>query len=249
MGRSWVVWLCAVWLVGCGAEDDRATLRVFAASSLTEAFVEAEAAFEQRHPDVDVVLSTAGSQTLRLQIEQGARADVFASANGQHMEALVGGGHALEDRVFARSDLVIVVPEANPTGLRDFGDLARAERLVIGAPEVPIGRYTRRLFSGLDGPTRERIEARVVSREPSVRLVLAKVEIGAADAAVVYRSDVAAGRAVGVIEIPEAKGVEATYHTAVLTRAPEPVWARRWVSFITSAQGRALLEGHGFEAE
>ena len=232
MGRSWVVWLCAVWLVGCGAEDDRATLRVFAASSLTEAFVEAEAAFEQRHPDVDVVLSTAGSQTLRLQIEQGARADVFASANGQHMEALV-----------------IVVPEANPTGLRDFGDLARAERLVIGAPEVPIGRYTRRLFSGLDGPTRERIEARVVSREPSVRLVLAKVEIGAADAAVVYRSDVAAGRAVGVIEIPEAKGVEATYHTAVLTRAPEPVWARRWVSFITSAQGRALLEGHGFEAE
>lgn len=254
MGRALLALLCA--LVGCrgAASEDpaRVTLHVFAASSLTEAFGELERSFEAAHPTVDLRLTFAGSQVLRLQLEQGAAADVFASANPEHLQALRAGGLVEPPVDFATNELVVVTPLDDPAGVRAFADLPRARRLVIGAEAVPVGRYTRQLLDGaaptLGADFVAAVRARVVSVENNVRLVRAKVELGEADAAIVYRTDAAATDRVRVVEIPEALNVRARYPIAVTTRAAAPEAAARFVAFVRGPAGRAALERHGFRA-
>lgn len=228
------------------------TLSVLAAASLTEVLAELEAELEAAEPGLDVVVSTGGSQALRVQIEQGAPADAFASANAEHVDALVAAGLVRESLPFARGELVLVVPPANPAGLASLDDLPKASRIVLGAPEVPVGQYARALLDLADARYgdgfRARVEAHVVSLEPNVRQVLAKVELGEADAAIVYRSDVVASRAVEVIEIPAELDVSARYHVGVTTGAAEPELAQRLVERLRSPAGRAVLERHGFRA-
>jgi len=228
------------------------SLTVLAASSLTEAFAELEADMEKAEPGVDVLVSTGGSQALRVQIEQGAPADVFASANAEHIDALVEAGLVKQSLPFAEGELVIVVPPANPAGLASLEDLPKAARIVLGAPEVPVGQYARKLLDLADtrygAGFRGRVEEHVVSLEPNVRQVLAKVELGEADAAIVYRSDVVASRNVKVIEIPAELAVPAKYYVGVLVGAGQPELAQRFVDRLRSADGRAVLERHGFRA-
>ncbi|MEX1362502.1 MAG: molybdate ABC transporter substrate-binding protein [Nannocystaceae bacterium] len=242
-----------------GGSDPATTVTVLAASSLVDAFAELRIAFEGTNPGVDVVVSTAGSQALRLQIVQGAPADVFASANPAHMDALRREGLVRDVVTFAKGTLVLVVPRGNPAGLRSLADLPRARRVVMGTEEVPIGAYTRTVLEraeSLYGPGfRSQVEARVVSLEPNVRLVLAKVELGEADAAIVYRSDtIGAGaggregpREVEVIELPDL-GVTPRYHVGVLTAAAAPALADRFVAHLRSELGRTVLTRHGFGA-
>jgi molybdate transport system substrate-binding protein len=228
------------------------SLAVLAASSLTEAFAELEAELEKAEPGVDVVVSTGGSQALRVQIEHGAPADVFASANAEHIDALVKAGLVKESLPFAEGELVLVVPPANPAGLASLEDLPDATRIVLGAPEVPVGQYALALLeragTRYGAGFRGRVEEHVVSLEPNVRQVLAKVELGEADAAIVYRSDVVASRDVKVIEIPAELAVPARYHVGVLVGAGQPELAQRFVDRLRSADGRAVLERHGFRA-
>lgn len=252
LGRRWIAIL--PWLVfGCadpGSDAAPRVLAVFAASSLTDAFAQLETEFERANPGVDVTVSTAGSQALRVQIEHGAPADVFASANAAHMQALVSSGLVGNEERFAEGELVIVVPPGNPAGITSLEDLPRAERIVLGAAEVPVGAYARAMLDQAAlryGPDfRARVEAHVVSLEPNVRLVLAKVELGEADAAVVYRSDATASRAATLIELPAEVSVRAQYHVGVLTAAAEPALARRFVAHLHAAAGRATLSRHGF---
>jgi molybdate transport system substrate-binding protein len=237
---------------GCQADGpDRQPLRVFAASSLTDAFREMAGAFEGAHPDTDVVLVFAGSQVLRLQIEQGAPADVFASANAQHMQALVQDGLVSGQRVLARNELVVIVPPANPAGIESFADLVRAERIVIGTPNVPVGVYARealrRAGSGGGGAFEEEVLDRVVSEESNVRLVRAKVELGEADAAIVYRTDAVHGR-VQTVQLPPGVNVRARYLIGTVQSAGNAAAAERWAEFAASPQGRRILSRHGFLA-
>jgi molybdate transport system substrate-binding protein len=238
---------------GCSAGTGKDTLLVFAASSLTEAFGELERTFEQDHPEVDVVLNLAGSQTLRVQIEQGATADVFASANAAHMDALASAGHVREHRAFAASELVLVVPTSNPAQVHSFHDLPRAKRIVVGAPEVPVGSYTRTILEQagerIGADFRARVEQHIVSREANVRLVLAKVELGEADAAVVYRTDAAAWRRVKIVDIPGDLAQRADYHIGLTARAQRPELARAWLELVLSPTGQDVLAGHGFAVE
>lgn len=233
-------------VVGCRDEGPpRAEVAVFAASSLTESFQAIEAAFEAAHPGVDVRLTFAGSQVLRLQIEQGAGADVFASADARHMSALGDAGHVAESHVFARNGLVVITPlEGSP--VRTFADLPRAERLVIGAEAVPVGRYTRRMLAQagatLGADFAGRVRARVASEETNVRIVRAKVELGEADAAIVYRTD--ASPRVRVVPVPEAIDAPAAYHIAALAGADDA--ARAFVAFVRAPEGRAILAARGF---
>lgn len=240
------------WLVAAcgGPSSSRTVLTVMAASSLTDVFAELETTLEATLPGVDVVVSTAGSQALRVQIEQGAPADVFASANAAHMDALVEAEHVRAPRAIATGELVLVVPVDNPAGLRSLEDLPRARRVVLGTPEVPVGSYARELLRraaeryGAD--FRERVEAQVVSLEPNVRLVLAKVELGEADAALVYRSDTGS-RAVEIIELPEL-GVRPRYHAGIVSAAAQPALAEAFLALLQAPEGRAILERHGFGA-
>ncbi len=244
---------CLLGSLGCrgGASASKQELVVFAASSLREAFTAIREQFLREHPDVQVTFNFAGSQELRAQIEHGARADVFAAADREHLQTLVRAGRAEPPRIFAQNEPVMVVAAHQADVLREFPDLARAERLVVGAAGVPIGRYTGRVLERAAqklGPAwRARVEARVVSRELNVRQVLAKVSLGEADAGIIYRSDVrTAPRPVRTIEIPDAFNETAEYPLAVLTSAPSPELARAWVLFVLSEAGQRTLHRFGF---
>jgi molybdate transport system substrate-binding protein len=242
-------------LVACGGESalDSRQLNVYAASSLTDAFTELEGIFERAHPGVDVAITFAGSQVLRLQIEQGAPADVFASANVEHMAALVDSGLVDESRVFAHNDLVVIVPPDNPAGIEELGDLTHAQRLVLGTANVPVGQYAREILRRAAPIYEEGFEAivmsRVVSEESNVRLARAKVELGEADASIVYRTDAGSSDRVRIVEIPRELNVIADYPIGVVNATRARDSADAWVELVGSPEGRAVLERHGFIVE
>lgn len=248
---------CAVAASACGPADSARTgLQIYAASSLTEAFTEIESAFELVHPDTDVRLTFAGSQTLRIQIQEGAPADVFASADPGHVQALEAAGLVNGGQVFARNELVVIVPPDNPAGIESFADLPRAQRIVLGTENVPIGRYARLALAraGAEGggpggypPSfADDVLARVVSEEANVRLVRAKVELGEADAAIVYRTDALASAGVRMVEIPATANVGANYLIALVTDAGNRDAGTDWIAFVLSDEGRGILARHGF---
>jgi len=244
--------LPAVVVAGCsGVEGTR--LSIYAASSLTEAFEELSVLFARTHPAASLSTTTAGSQVLRTQIEQGAPADVFASANPEHMEALVAAGLASDARVFAYNELVIVVPLDNPAGIDSFEDLPNARRLVLGTPNVPVGRYARQALAAADSLVRpgfvEAVLDGLVSEESNVRLARSKVELGEADAAIVYRTDAASSDRVRTVAIPPEVNVRAEYLIGALERADRSPLAEAWIELVLSAEGRAVLERHGFDIE
>jgi molybdate transport system substrate-binding protein len=237
--------------LGCersGPSREPTRLVVFAASSLTEAFEDLATVYVQMFGEPEPILAFAGSQILRLQIEQGARAHVFASANAAHMQSLAATGRIARPRVFAYNELVVIVPRSNPASIDQFSDLSRARRIVIGTPDVPVGAYTREMLVRAEeaygaGLVSE-LRSNIVSEESNARLVRAKVELGEADAAVVYRTDLSPR--VRVIELPAELSVRAAYHAALVGEPPYPEAATRWISLLESARGRAILREHGF---
>jgi molybdate transport system substrate-binding protein len=224
---------------------------VFAAASLREVFQSVAQSFEKQYPKVKVRFNFAGSQDLRVQIEQGAKVDVFASADWKHMKFLVSKMMVVEPAVFARNLPVVVVPKNNPAKLRSFADLPKATHLVVGATEVPIGAYTDEIFvasAKLYGEAfHQKILARIRSRELNVRQVLTKVVLGEADAGIVYKTDAqTVADRVQTMEIPAAINVVAEYPIAALKAAPEPELARAFVKLVLSKQGQAILADAGF---
>lgn len=245
-------WLVAVlgFVLACPQEQaEPRGLVVFAAASLTDAFGALERSFEARHPELDVQLVFAGSQALRVQIEHGARADVFASASEDAMEPLVTAGLIERASVFATNTLVVAVPRDNPAGIHTLADLPRAHRIVLGAEDVPVGAYARQMLVRAEttlGPTfADRVLEHVVSNEANVRLVLGKVELGEADAAIVYASDVV-GRGVVSVGIDPEANVLAVYPIGVLSAASEPGGARLWIEHVTDATSTDTLARFGF---
>jgi molybdate transport system substrate-binding protein len=231
-------------------QSARHELHVYAASSLTDVFQDLEKVFEDRYPDINLLVSFAGSQVLRLQIEQGATADVFASANRNHMKALMGADRLEESWVFARNELALIVPKDNPAKIDTFTDLPRAARLVIGTQNVPVGEYTRvalrRVADEFGNDFDSVVLGRVVSQESNVRLVRAKVEFGEADAAIVYRTDSISSKSVRSIPIPPRCNVRIDYTIGLLRGTPNRSQALKWISFVSSDTGRDVLASHGF---
>ena len=231
------------------------TLHVLAAASLADAFGELARGFEKAHAGTTVQLNLAGSQQLATQMQQGAAADVFASADQRWMDyarehELVSG----EARLFARNLLVVVVPRTNPARIGKLEDLSRRGiKLVIGAEAVPVGAYSRQMIAnlgrqpGFGGDYARRVLANVVSEEENVKSVLGKVQLGEADAGIVYRSDVtpALSRYVRRFEIPEAANVIARYPIAVVAHAPQAELAQAFVDQVLSPAGQQVLERHG----
>ncbi len=249
--------LIAAASLACSRASERATppserdVTVFAAASLRESFGLLAKKLEQARPGTHVVLSFAGSQTLRAQIEQGAPADVFASADQRHMQALVAEQEVEEPRSFAKNELVVVVSRAKAGSLRELRSLPEAERIVLGGSEVPVGTYTARVLDAaareLGADFRSRVEARVVSREPDVRQVLAKVSLGEADAGIVYRTDALTAKdKVRIVSIPSAYNVVAEYPVAVTKSGPSPELGRAFVELLLSPEGQRVLAENGF---
>ena len=224
-------------------------LNVFAAASLTESFGEIATTFEASHPGVDVTLNFAGSNTLRAQIDQGAQADVFASANAKEMDALVTSGLVADGapQTFLTNRLVVITPMENPAGVSTFDDLTRPGlKLVLAAEDVPVGRYARQMLDNAGADFKAQVLANVVSNEADVKQVLAKVQLGEADAGIVYASDAVAAPELSVIEIPSEWNVLAKYPIAVLKDAPQPKLADEFVAFVLSPDGQSILQKWGF---
>ena len=226
-------------------------MTIFAAASLREVCEALDARLEAAHPGVRVRLNLAGSQELRLQIEQGARADLFASADAKTMTALADEQLVAPARAFAHNEPVVVVGAGSVPKLTAFVDLPDVGRLVIGTPEVPIGQYTVQILARANrrfGPTfRDHVLAKVVSRELNVRQVLAKVTLGEADAGIVYRTDArTAGDKVTLVSIPPDVNVTADYLVAIVAGAPAPELAQAWLALLLGPEGSERLRAAGF---
>jgi molybdate transport system substrate-binding protein len=210
-------------------------LTVFAAASLTDAFGQVETDLEAAHPGLTITYNFAGSQALVTQLQEGAKADVFASANNAQMKAAIDNGSISgEPEPFVRNRLAVVVPADNPAGIDSPADLGQdGLKLVLAQAEVPVGKYARESLCkmGQDSATFgddfvNSVAANIVSEEEDVRDVLAKVELGEADAGIVYVSDANAGKdQVKLIEIPSGVNVIATYPIADVTGGNEELGA------------------------
>ncbi|WP_052851605.1 molybdate ABC transporter substrate-binding protein [Streptomyces avicenniae] len=218
-------------------------LTVLAAASLTDVFEDAAEVYEAANDGVTLTFSFAGSQELAAQVQEGVPADVLVTADTTTMD---GVADLTEDpSVIARNALTLVTPPDDPGGVDDLTDLADSDlRLVLAAPEVPAGRYGREILDALG------IDAQPDSEEPNVRAVLSKVELGEADAGLVYVTDAtAAGEdAVRTVPIPEEDNVLAAYPAAALTESENAEAAADFVEWLLSDEAQAVLADAGFLA-
>lgn len=241
-----------------GQASGTGTITVFAAASLTDAFQELGRILEHGPSGTTVRLSFAGSQQLALQLESGAGADVFASADQRWMT--YAQNHGLIDgtpAIFARNRLVVIVPRTNPGRIRALPDLARKGlKVVLAAEAVPAGRYSREALHkmaaapGYGAGFDTRVLGNVVSQEDNVKAVVAKVQLGEADGGIVYRSDLTAAvrRYVHAIDIPDDYNVIAGYPIAVVTGGSNPAGARSFLALVLSEEGQRVLRRHGLIA-
>ena len=229
-------------------------MTVFAASSLQDAFEELAERAEERGLG-GVTYNFGGSQMLAGQLGQGARPDVFASADLTHMlEALYSG--AVESgtrRVLATNRLVVIVP-AGSQKVNTLRELAMpGTKVVLADPSVPAGSYSLQVLRDLSyapefgSDFRERVLANVVSQENNVRQVLAKVQLGEADAGIVYTTDaLSAGESVRTLEIEDRYNVIARYYIAPVKDRPNPQGAALFIDFVLSEEGQQTLAKYGF---
>jgi molybdate transport system substrate-binding protein len=241
----------ALWLKPNPEQGD---LIIFAAASLKEPFTELGQLFEKQtrcHP----VLNLGGTNQLRVQIEEGAAGDLFASASVPEMEKAKKAGTVAEPSIFARNRLILVAPQANTAKLKDLLDLARpGVKLVTAHPDVPIGTYTRNLLKRLAAEPKfgsaytETVEKNIRSLETNVKQVLAKVLLGEADAGFIYQSDVLPTMTGQLVEIPipPALNVPAEYPIARLKNAVHPRQAQQFLDLLLSPEGQAIMKKWNF---
>lgn len=230
-----------------------ANLTVFAAASLTDAFTEVGKAFDAVSGN-KTTFSFAGSQALRTQLENGAKADMYASANDAQYTPLVTKNIVAAGQAFVRNKLTLIAPKNNPA-LQTLNDLTKPGlKLVIADKTVPVGDYTRRMLTAIDkaGTYGKDFSARtlknVVSEETNVRQVALKVQLGEADAAVVYSTDVTPTLKplVRVIALPTRFNQNASYPIGVVKGSASPDAAAAFVAYVQSAPGQAILKKWGF---
>jgi molybdate transport system substrate-binding protein len=237
------------------ASNGPITLTVFAASSLTDAFTEIGSAFSADQPNVKVTFNFAGSQQLRTQLEQGATANVFASANTKEMNTAIASGLIVSgtQQTFLHNRLIVILPKNNPANIQSLQDLAKPKlKIILAAPSVPVGGYA---LTSLDKMNVEfgatfsaTVVSNVVSYEDNVRQIIAKIQLGEGDAGIVYSSDVtpAAAPQLSTLDIPDKFNVLAAYPIAILKAAPNSQSAAAFVDYVLSDKGQSILKKWGF---
>jgi molybdate transport system substrate-binding protein len=244
-----VVAVAALVLAACGGNDNTSSggssgsaneVKVFAAASLTAAFNELGQQYTSANGGTKVTFNLAGSQALATQIQQGAPADVFASADTTNMDKvkdLVG-----TPQNFASNLLQIVVEKGNPKGVKGLDDLAGPDlKVVLAAPDVPAGKYAAEALN------KAKVTVKPVSQEDNVKAVVTKVSLGEADAGIVYVTDVTAGGdKVEGVDIPQDQNVTATYPIATVKAGKAQDKAQAFTDLVLSDQGQQVLKKYGF---
>jgi molybdate transport system substrate-binding protein len=226
------------------AEVPKATgdLTVFAAASLTESFTDLQATLKTSDPGLAVTYSFAGSGAVVTQVQQGAPADVVATADKASMQKLVDAGLVEQPTIFAGNELEILVAPGNPLGIKTLHDLARADiKLVLGDETVPAGKYASQILGGAG------VTAHPVSKETDVKAAVAKVTSGEADATIVYVTDVKAAGSKGTgVVIPDAQNVVASYPLAIVSATKHHAAAAFFVNEVVTGEGQRALRARGF---
>ncbi|WP_436737854.1 molybdate ABC transporter substrate-binding protein [Streptomyces sp. BBFR102] len=224
-----------------GGSEQQTRLTVLAAASLTDVFEQVGKAYEKGHPGVRIGFSFAGSQELAAQVRQGAPADALVTADTRTMDGLAG--ETGQPAVIARNRLVIAVEEGNPKKAGALEDLTGGRlKVVLAAEEVPAGRYAEQILDA------RKLTVEPVSQEVSVRAVLSKVELGEADAGLVYQTDAeTAADKVDAVGIPDAQNAVASYPAATLKGSEHAKEAARFVKWLSSDEARELLRKAGFQ--
>jgi molybdate transport system substrate-binding protein len=231
-------------------------ITVFAAASLTDAFTDMGERFKAANPNTNIVFNFGASTQLFTQIDQGAPADIFASADQVQMDRARAAGRIDGPAfTFAMNRLVVITPAANPGRVEELGDLARPGlRVVTSQADVPIGVYTQTMLDRMsEDPQygtdfKDRVNANIVSREANVRQIVAKVQLGEADAAVVYKSDVTPQVAsqLRMINVPNDFNVLATYPIALVQGARNRALAAAFMGYVLSPSGQEVLAAWNF---
>lgn len=250
-------------LAGCGQVQSvtapahtpqKQTLVIFAAANVTAVFTKLKKEFEAAHPGVTVKISFAGTQVLQEQLQQGAVCDVFVSADRTHMKTLLGEGLVTDMHTISHDEEVVIAPKANPAGITSWTDIAnKPVKLIIGVANVPIGQYTRKILllanAHYGASFAQDAMQHVVSLETDVKEVLTKVELGQADAGVVYVTDVfAAADREQVLQfpIPHQLNRIAVNQMAIIKGGAHEKLARTWTDFVLSAQGQKVFADFGY---
>ncbi|MET9675163.1 molybdate ABC transporter substrate-binding protein [Streptomyces sp. NPDC006482] len=226
---------------GSASAAPAAKLTVLAAASLTNVFETAGAAYEKSHPGTEITFSFAGSQELVAQVAQGSPADALVTADTKSMDKVKADTGT--PTVIARNRLVIATGEGNPHRIDDLQDLADTTlKVVLAAPEVPAGKYSAQILDARN------ITVKPVSQEPNVRAVLSKVELGEADAGLVYKTDAtSAADKVDAVEIPDAQNAVASYPAATLKDSENAEAAAAFVAWLSSPEAQKILQDAGFQ--
>jgi molybdate transport system substrate-binding protein len=232
-----------------------ASLTIFAAASLKNVLADAETAYEAANPGTDLTISTDSSAALETEIEQGAPADLFLSADRTNPQKLIDAGLAAGDPIsFAGNKLTVIVPTDNPAGIQSPADLAKdGIRVIAAGDEVPITKYATQLVeklateSGDAAAFQAAYAANVASKEDNVGQIVSKIELGEGDAAIVYVTDAAGSDEVTPIEVPDALNVPATYAGVVVGASPHKDAAATFLEWLTGPDGRMVLSSFGFQ--
>jgi molybdate transport system substrate-binding protein len=226
---------------GCsGADDD--TVLILAAASLTDAFTSMAVEFEAANPGIKVELSFAGSNSLSVQVEQGAPGDAVALADVVSINALESAGLVDLPITFASNSLALAVPAGNPGDVMSINDLADPGLLVgVCAPSVPCGAYAELVLAAAG------VSPSLDTEEPDVRSLVGKLATGELDVGLVYATDVRAfGDDLEVIALPASIDVRAEYSIGLLDEAPNRAIGQHFIEFVTSARGQEILQTAGF---
>jgi molybdate transport system substrate-binding protein len=233
--------LCACDGQGSGSQPSESSITVFAAASLQPAFDKIGVRLKTTN-NIKATFNYAGTQTLTAQLQQGAQADVFASADIAHMNTVEGAGLiAGPSKIFVQNWLEIVVAKGNPKGINGLSDLTRPRLVVVLAdPSVPAGKYAQQALS------KAHITVRPASLELQVTGVLSKVALGEADAGIVYASDIFTSTRVDGVPIAVDQNVIADYPIGALKNSAHAAEARGFIDFVLSAEGQGILKSSGF---
>ncbi|MFD7016793.1 molybdate ABC transporter substrate-binding protein [Streptomyces sp. NPDC059928] len=226
---------------GSSSSVPAAQLTVLAASSLTDVFKAAGAAYEKGHPGTKVKFSFAGSQELAAQVKQGAPADALVTADTKTMDGLKADTNS--PSVIAKNRLVIATGKGNPKKVEGLKSLSGTNlKVVLAAPEVPVGRYSKQVLEA------QKITVKPVSEEPNVRAVLSKVELEEADAGIVYKTDASSAKGkVDTVDIPDAQNAVAQYPAATLKTSKNADAAAAFVKWLSSPEAQKILQDAGFQ--